>query len=192
MHREPNQDLRTLAGGLNVAGVLVTAVLVVAGAWLVVGRLTADPGAPAERLAALCALLADEHRLRAEHGRLRLQWDKAQKDEAAIQKRIPPEPQEAVFLAQVSQAANDVQLQIKDYRPGATGVGKTWSTLRVDLTCEGDYPEICAFLDGLRELPRYSTVAHLEIDPGTAAKQYLAKLCLELYFFNDSHKLAAK
>jgi len=191
-HREPNQILRTLARGLNIAGALVTAIVVIAGVWLLSGELTGDTAQTAERLEALHALLSDEGHLRAEHTKLSQQVDKAKKDEAAIQRRIPPEPQEAVFLAQVSQAADAVELQVKDYRPGAMSVGKTWSTLRVELTCEGSYLAICMFLDSLQQLPRYSTVARLEIDQGTSAEHYLAKLCLELYFFNSSRKLAER
>jgi Tfp pilus assembly protein PilO len=192
LQREPDQYLRTLTQGLNIAGALVTASLVMAGGWLVLGSLTGDTAQTAARLEALHALLGDEGRLRAEHAKFRQQLDKAKQDEAAIQKRIPSEPQEAVFLAQVSQAADTVELQIKDYRPGVISPGKTWSTLRVELTCEGSYLGICTFLDSLQDLPRYSTVARLEIDPGTTAEHYLAKLCLELYFFNDGHKLAAR
>src|SRR5580658_4906654 len=115
--REPNQILRTLGRGLNIAGAAVTAVLIVAGAWLLLGLPSGNSSETAARLESLRNLLADEGRLRAEHTKLRQQWDKAKQDEAAIQKRIPAEPQEAVFLAQVSQAADEVELQIKDYRP---------------------------------------------------------------------------
>ncbi len=192
LHREPNQDLRTLTRGLNIAGAMVSAILVMAGLWLLLGPLISNTARTAERLVGLHAMLRDEGQLRAKHTMRRQHLDQAQQDEAAIQKRIPPEPQEAVFLAQVSQAADEVGLQIKDYRPGVMSAGKTWSTLRVELTCEGSYLGVCAFLDSLRELPRYSTIARLEIDPGTSVEHYVAKLSLELYFFNDSRKLAAR
>ena len=83
-------------------------------------------------------------------------------------------------------------LQITDYRPGVVSPGKACSKLRVELSCEGNYRSLCAFLDRLQGLPRYSTMAQLQIDPGTTAEHHLAKLSLELYFFSDIHKLAAQ
>jgi Tfp pilus assembly protein PilO len=190
--REPNHILKKLGRELNVAGALITAVMVAAIAWLHWGPLSRDMDESAERLATLQALLEDESRVRGEHAELRQQLDKATIEEAAILKRIPRNPQEAEFLAQLSQAAGNVGLQITDYRPGMINAGKLCSKQRVELACAGNYQAICTLLDRLQELPRYSTVIRLEIGPGALPEHYSAKLCLELYYLSDGRNLAAK
>jgi Tfp pilus assembly protein PilO len=192
LNREPDYVLKILGRQMDIAGGIITAVIVMAVACLHWGPLNRDADDSIQRLVALHVLLGDERHVRADHARLRRQLDEALIEEAAIQKRIPREPQEAEFLAQISEAAGKVGLQIADYRPGVMVAGKVTSTLRVELACEGDYRAICTLLDRLQQLPRYSTVARLEIGPGNSSERHLAKLCLELYFFNDGRKVAAR
>jgi Tfp pilus assembly protein PilO len=192
LYQEPHHMLKMLRRGLNLAGALIAAVLVLAVAWLHWGPLSRDTTESTQRLVTLHALLEDEGHVRAEHAKLRQQLDKATLEEAAIQKRIPRGPQEAEFLAQISQAASSTGLQISDYRPGVMSAGKICSTLRVELACDGNYQAICTLLNRLQELPRYSTIVRLEIGPGTSPEHHSAKLCLELYFFSDNRNLAAK
>jgi Tfp pilus assembly protein PilO len=192
LHQDPRHILKMLGRQLNIAGALIAAMMILAVAWFHWGPLSRESAESTQKLAALHALLGDELHVRAEHAKLRQQLDKAASQEAAIQKRIPRDPQEAEFLAQISQTAGNAGLQITDYRPGVMSAGKKCSALRVELTCDGNYRAICTLLDRLQELPRYSTVARLEIGPGASPEHYSAKLCLELYFFGDSHNFAAK
>ncbi len=189
---EPNQALSRLKRGLQITGIVVAVLLIAGSVALLLGSLGYDGTDTAGRLDSLRALVHDESHLRADHARLEQEFHRATQAEAALEKRIPDGPHEADFLAQISSAASAVGLQITDYRPGVVSPGKAVSKLRVELSCEGDYRSLCAFLDRLQELPRYSTTAKLEIDPGTTADRHLAKLSLELYFFSDLHNLAAQ
>jgi Tfp pilus assembly protein PilO len=183
LYLEPNNILRQLAFRLNITGALVAAILVLGGAWLVLGPLTRDTAEISSRLDIFHEMLRDEGHLRAEHVKLCQQLDVARRQDAALRKRIPEGPQEADFLLHVSRAATEAGLQITDYRPGVVTAGKSCSALRVEMSCEGNYRSICSLLDRLRELPRHCTVACLEIDAAAVPDKYLAKLGLELYFF---------
>lgn len=192
LHGEPNQILRTLRLGLNVVGVLAAAAVVLIGAWIVLGPLARNTAEASRRMETLEHLLCDEGRVRAEHAGLRRQLEAARQQDAALQKRIPNEPHEADFLAQVSHAAGALGLQITDYRPGVLTSGRPLSTMRVELSCEGNYQGICGLLDRLRELPRHSTVIRLEIDAGASPDRYTAKIGLELYFFGNTRPSAKR
>jgi Tfp pilus assembly protein PilO len=192
LHQDPRHILKMLGHKMNITGALIAAMMILAVAWFHWGPLNRESAESTQKLATLHALIEDEGRIRTEQEKLRQQLDKATLEEAAIQKRIPRDPQEAEFLAQISQAAGSVGLQITDYRPGVMSAGKKCSTLRVELTCDGNYRAICTLLDRLQALPRYSTVARLEIGPGASSEHYSAKLCLDLYFFGNSRNLAAK
>jgi Tfp pilus assembly protein PilO len=183
LHGELNRVLRTVSTGLNIAGAVFTAAVVIVGLWSLWGPLTRPADNASQRMEALQGLLRDEGRLRTEHARLCQQLEAARQKDEALRNRIPDGPQEADFLAQVSRAAGEVGLQITDYRHSGITGGKLCSAMRVELSCEGDYQSICSLLDRLQELPRYSTVARLEINSIAPQAKCLAKICLELYFF---------
>lgn len=190
--QDPQHALKSLRRQLNIAGALVTAAVLAVGAWVYLGPMSRHAVAGRQRLENLQALAKEEVHIRADHAALRRQMDEAERQEALIQKRIPRGSQEADFLAQISQVAGDVGLQITDYRPGVASQGEAWSTLRVELTCEGAYKAICTLLDRLRELPRYSAVVRLEIGPGASPERHSIRLGLELYFLGDNRSIATK
>jgi Tfp pilus assembly protein PilO len=190
---ETNLALKGLARKLNLGGACVAGIVLLACVWLVLGPLTRASVETASRLATFTALVRDEGHLRAEHGHLRRQLEAARQQEAALKKRIPDGPQEADFLLQISHAAAEVGLQITDYRPGVMTAGKSCSAMRVELSCEGNYRSICRLLNRLRELPRHSTVARLDVNADGSSDKYLLKLGLELYFFGSgSRQLASQ
>jgi Tfp pilus assembly protein PilO len=191
-HQDPNAILKTLKRRLNVVGVIITAALFMGIAWFYWGPMSREATEYKQHLDNLRALIKEENRLREEHAALRQQLDRAAQQEAAIQKQIPHGPQEAEFLAQISQAAAEEGMQIVDYRPGVISSGEACSTLRVALACEGTYQAICTFLDRLQKLSRCSTVIRMEIEPSASPKHYATKLSLELYFFSDNSTFATK
>jgi Tfp pilus assembly protein PilO len=188
---EPGRVLRALALGLNVAGAVLTVAVVVGVWWLGEPRTRCSPDA-SQRLDACRELLRNEVRVRADHARLRQQLDAARQKDQALRQRIPDGPHEADFLAQISQAAGETELQITDYRHGVVTAGQPCSSVQVELSCEGDYRSICRLLDRLRELPRHSTVARIEIHADATRAKCLAKICLELYFFGRGRQAAER
>ncbi|OHB66539.1 MAG: hypothetical protein A2V70_05295 [Planctomycetes bacterium RBG_13_63_9] len=183
MHRDDvDHKLKIMGIWLHGLGMIVVLALVLSGVCFVHGPIERQIADDAARADALQRLLRGEAGVRAEHTRLSKELAAARKEAVELNSRIPDEPREADFLAQVSRLADDVGLQIQDYRPGTIASNHSYSTMQVDLICEGDYASICSFVDRLAELPRFSTVVQLQIEPGDAEEQYATKLTLKLYF----------
>jgi len=136
----------------------------------------------AERVRYLQSRLSEEDEVRAEYQRLAAEVDQARRQTAALKQRIPDDPCEAEFLAELARLAAQVGLQIDDYRPGGVSVRPSYSTLTVDLSAEGTYQSICALLDGLAQLPRHCTVRRIEIQSDKRTAECQLELSIELYF----------
>ena len=178
---DPNRKLRVLSWSLHGLGALIACAIVAAAELVGCRPLDAEVAACARQTAELQEVILDGERLRAKHARLRQELASAREQSVDLIERIPDQPQEADFLAQVSQLADDSGLKIQDYRPGVITPQSSYATMKVDLICTGNYESICTFLDGRAELPRHCTVIGLEIDSASQGELYTVKLSLELY-----------
>lgn len=98
-----------------------------------------------------------------------------------MRQRIPEQPQEAEFLKQVSQVADEHGVKIIKYDRGSLQRKGTHCEFDVRLSCEGNYPAICAFLDRLARLSRVTTVQSLTLT-SSQADTYPFELSLLLYY----------
>jgi Tfp pilus assembly protein PilO len=181
---DPNRRLRLLGWLLNGLGALAAVAIVLIVQFVVYRPLDAQLAACTRRTEQLEGLLAREEPFRQEHARLSEELSAAREQATLLKDRIPEEPRETEFLAQVSQLAGESGVSIQDYRPGTVTSKGSYSTMRVDLTCEGGHEGICGVVDGLRELPRHSTVVRLEIDSRQPKEHYGMNMCLGLYVAN--------
>ncbi len=179
---DPNRKLAMLNWWLHALGAAVVLAVVLL-TWAIAFR-PIDNRAEAcrYRVEQLETLLKTRPQQQALYTRLGKELAEAREQAEMLNDRVPEEPQEAVFLAQVSELANDVGLSIQDYRPGAIKRNDSHCTMRVDLICRGRYSAICKFLDGLPDLPRHSTIVRLQITSEGDQPEYSADLSLELYF----------
>jgi len=177
----PNRRLRVLSWSLHGLGALIACAILLAAELVGYRPLDAEVAACARETAELQGVIQDGERLRAEHGRLRQELARARERSADLIERIPDQPQEADFLAQLSQLADDSGLKIRDYRPGVITLRSSHATMKVDMICAGNYESICTFLDGLAELPRHCTVVRFQIDSASQGELYSVELSLELY-----------
>jgi len=178
---DPNGKLRLLSWSLHGLGALIALAIALVADRVAFRPLDAEVAACARKTAELQAVIRDGERLRAEHARLRREVTRARRRSADLSARIPDQPQEADFLAQLSQLADDSGLEIRDYRPGVIRPTPSYATMRVELICAGGYASICTFLDGLAELPRHCTVVRFEIDAASPGELYSMEVSLELY-----------
>jgi Tfp pilus assembly protein PilO len=95
---------------------------------------------------------------------------------------IPLDPEESLFLAQLSELATESVLTIHNFRPGPPEENDRVQRIRVQLTGEGSYQGICTFLHGLRTLPRLTHVSNLHIDPITIKGTYPLSMELSIFF----------
>lgn len=99
---------------------------------------------------------------------------------------IPEAPEESRFLAQLSRLANDCDLRIRNFRPNPAEPEDQLRRIRVQLKGAGQYECICAFLDGLQELPRLTQVSRFRIDPLDADELYPIELELSIFHSNSN------
>ena len=99
---------------------------------------------------------------------------------------IPLNPESGSFLTQVRLLANESVLKIQVFDPGSPEENDRVQRIRVQLTGEGKYKSICAFLHGLKTLPRLTHVSNLHIDPVTTRGTYPLSMELSIFFAADS------
>lgn len=103
------------------------------------------------------------------------------KNAETMRQRIPEYPQEADFLRQISQVADQEGVKIIKYDRGSLQRKPTHSEFDVRLSCEGDYRAVCGFLDRLAKLSRVATVQSITLTSANA-EQYPFELSLLLYY----------
>lgn len=177
----PNRRLRVLSWSMHGLGAALACAIVVAAGLVGYRPLDAQLAACARQTGELEAVLQNRNHIRAEHARLEKELAATRERSAELIQRIPDQPQEADFLAQLSQLADDSSLKIREYRPGVITPKTSYAAMRVDLICEGEYESICKFLDGLAGLPRHSTLVYIEIATSPQKELYSVELSLELY-----------
>jgi len=166
--QDPESRLKCLGWWLHGAG-LGVGVAGIALAYVLVFRpLHEEIGDCQARATTVEGLLADAASVRAEHRRLCESISRMEADEATIRSRVPEEPLEAEFLAQLTEAASQAGLKIKDFRPAAPLARDTHSQIEIQFSCAGPYPGLCRFLERLSGLPRLARVERLEVTSGGA------------------------
>jgi len=178
----PDRKLKILDWSLHGLGVAVMLAIALVAGIVVYGPIDRHTAEATQRADRLGQLLKNEARDRAAYEQTAKELATARQQAETLNSRIPDEPREADFLAQVSKLAGEVGLQIRDYRPGSITKKESHSVMRVNLICEGDYASICNFLDQLSELPRHSTVVRLQVKTEGERKEYSVDVSLELYF----------
>lgn len=100
----------------------------------------------------------------------------------SVRQRIPNEPQEAEFLKQLTEIANEYQITVHDFRRGNTQQHEQYSQFTMHLKMEGSYAGICGLLDRMSRLPRIATIERMEIRQASSAGNHPLDLTLVLYY----------
>ena len=179
---DPDQKLKALGWWLHGLGLLVALAIALLTKCIVLARIDDRAAAHLCRADQLQDRLQDADRIRAEHARLVEDLAAARNQSEELKQRIPDEPREADFLAQVSHLADEVGLRIQDYRPGTVSAEPSYSVLQVVLIGEGNYASICSFLDRLPDLARHSIVSRLQITSDNSQEDYVLAMSLQLCF----------
>jgi Tfp pilus assembly protein PilO len=166
---DPLRRLKWLGACLHAVGFLLLLAMVGAGYFLVLRPLDAEIADRQSRAATLEDRLKDVDVFRTEHQRLMQLATQHEQKNLAIAKRVPDEPLEAQFLAQVAAAAGQSGLKLGNFRPGVVRVRDGHSQMEIQLSCLGPYRGLCGFLDRLSSLERLSRVAQMEVSAGASA-----------------------
>ncbi|MDG2128383.1 MAG: type 4a pilus biogenesis protein PilO [Fuerstiella sp.] len=105
---------------------------------------------------------------------------------------IPVHPEKGQFLEQVSKLAAESVLIMQNFDPGSPEENDRVQRIRVLLTGEASYKGICAFLHGLKTLPRLTHVSDLHISPITTEGRHPVSMELSIFFAADSRSVVTR
>jgi Tfp pilus assembly protein PilO len=185
-----NDPLRKLGWALHAVGLAVVLSSVCLAQAFVYRPLQLATGETLARRDEINRLLKDVNQLRAERDRLKQSLSEARQEEQRLLSRVPDAPHEGVFLGQVSRLAQEVDLQIRDYRPGEVRARSNYSEMEISLTCEGTYDSLCRFLDGLARLPRLAKLSLLDVTDPEGDGPYPATMKFTVYFSTNQKPAA--
>ncbi len=183
MTPDSNDRKLMLLGWLFHLGGLVTLVLgACAYQFVISGLITHRQAADAAEIVKFETLLETDRYAGRDFIRLKGELVKLEASAEAARQRIPETPQEAEFLAQISEAANEKGLVIQNFTRGDVKVLETHSQLQVRLTGEGDYASICGFFEKMANLSRVATVSDMSLSIPANSDIYPLDMTLTLYF----------
>lgn len=183
MSTDSNDQKLMVLGWLFHLGGLVTLALGACAYHFVISELiTHRQSSDTAEISRLESLLETERDTGRDFARLQTELQRLEASAEAARQRIPEAPQEAEFLAQISEAAAEKGLQIQNFTRGEVTVLATHSQLQIRLTGEGDYTSICGFFEKMANFSRVATVSKLNLRIPTNSELYPLDMTLTLYF----------
>lgn len=177
-----DDDTRRFGRLLHYAGLLVTVACVAAGYSLVHAPAVDELTETAARIEELRLSLRNAPLARQQHQKVSRQLHEVKERIAAIQRRVPREPNAGEFLKEVTQLATTHQVTIKDFHPDKPQVRDGYAELQVTLKGSGSYASVCTFLERLSNLTRLSKVKDLTLSATDSADEYPMTATLIIFF----------
>lgn len=100
----------------------------------------------------------------------------------AVNHRIPDEPNEGEFLADLSRLAAANGVEIDDFRRAGSQSLGTHSVVTLDVTATGAHSGLCQLVSSVAELPRLAELTRLEVRRGPDNQQHAIALTYSLYY----------
>lgn len=173
----------SLRGSLLGLGALVLSAIVGTSYWLAYRPLSESAGAARQRSAEIAAFIGKRPEIVRRHADVHQQLRDHHSRMEELLNRIPSNPDEASFLAQLSELSNDAGVRIREFDPGVANDSGKYANMEIDIVAEASYEALCRFLDGLTKLPRLSEVTALSLnDVDSTAPAYPIRLTLRVYY----------
>ena len=125
--------------------------------------------------------LAAGPKLRVQHAEQTAQLESLLQRVEQVNRRVPDQPREGEFLADLSRLAEEHGVAILDFRRGQSTTTETHSLVTVTVSARGPHTGLCRLLDAIGRLPRLAELTHLEIT-GQAADGYPTQMSYALYY----------
>lgn len=120
--------------------------------------------------------------LRRTHAALSKQYDELMTRVADVIERMPDQPRDDEFLADVSRLAESCGVFIEDFRRGAVTQAETHASVTVMLTARAPYQGLCKLVHAIDELPRLSELKELSVESEPGSEDYPVTLHYTLYY----------
>lgn len=136
------------------------------------------------------AFLESQERIEQEHEKIIQDFHEIEARRESIIARIPDQPDESVFLAQVSRAAENCGLLVQEFRPATAKQMERFGEMEIGIHATGDFKSLCEFLNLIEELPRFTLLSNLEIDADGGGEAMAVKLQLKIFFHQPETTVA--
>jgi Tfp pilus assembly protein PilO len=192
MFSNRTKALNTTGWLLHLAGAAVIAMFLTVSyfglsasfAWKISGR--------AERIAELEKYLNRAPSIRKKHAALQQALARIKQRVQEIDQRMPDDAREAEFLGQMTEAAQQTGLTIRDYRRGENTEMTSHFQLEVRILGEGSYGSICRFLERIHELPRAVAIDKMRISTEKENNVYPVDMTFLLHYHVAEQKATEK
>ena len=99
-----------------------------------------------------------------------------------VNRRIPDEPREGEFLADLSRLAQRHGFAIEDFRRGATQSTDTHSVVSVTVTGRAPHAALCSLIEQVARMPRLVELRSLEVEQDDRDAGYPVEMTYALYY----------
>jgi Tfp pilus assembly protein PilO len=182
----PNKDDRDTAMqslALHVAGGLVLAAIVGCCYAFIIGPLRAEDRNLRHLAATYQTQLGQQPELLRQYERAKERFEIRKDRLQELMARIPDNPEESEFLAQLTRLAIVSELAIGEYHPGTISKAQGCSSIQVKIVGQASYAGICRFLHGLAGIPRFCEVTDVQIGAvQTSDELHPVDIAFTIYF----------
>ena len=192
MFSNRTKALSTTGWLLHLAGAVVIAVFLTASYFGLSTSFAWKMSGQTERIAELEKYLNRAPSIRSKHATLQQALARIKQRVQEIDQRIPDDAREAEFLGQMSEAARQTGLAIRDYRRGRNTETTSHFQLEVRILGEGSYSSICRFLERIHELPRAVAIDKMRISTEKENNVYPVDMTFLLHYHVGEQKAAEK
>jgi Tfp pilus assembly protein PilO len=168
---------------LNAVGVLGVAAVIAAALGFGYLPLHRQRDAIRQRMAADAEFVKRKSEITALHAEWTARLRESEQHFEQLLTRVPNEPQESEFLAHLANLARSSGLSLDHFCPADPCRDGNFGEVEIRVSATGTYEQICRFLQGLNDTPRFCRVNSLKIaadDP--RAEVYPLEIKLSLYF----------
>lgn len=99
-----------------------------------------------------------------------------------VNKRIPDDPREGEFLADITRLAAQNDIDIEDFRRAKNQSTATHSTVTVELKATGAHRGLCGLIDGVAALPRLAEMTRLDVRRASDGDRHAIEMTYALYY----------
>ncbi len=101
--------------------------------------------------------------MRLEHAKQTRVYEELLAGVEELTRRIPDQPREGEFLADLARLAAEQEIAIEDFQRGAASQSKTHSTVTVSVILRGKYRNICGLMEKVSKLPRLAELTEMGV-----------------------------
>lgn len=120
--------------------------------------------------------------LRLEHAKQTQELEELRERVEEVTRRIPDQPREGEFLADLTRLAEQQSVAIEDFQRGAAIETAGYSAVTVSVNLRGSYSDVCLLVEEISKLPRLAELTEMVIRRETETNDRSVSVTYALYY----------